>query len=115
MKPHRTFLLVVLLLSFTLRVSRQQLAAAPGLFPSIDFRTNANLASFREVSATSTCGDCNGGSSCSGCNNTCLYGEELPVPVDLLEGSTLASGVVSLFFLVFYFLFIFLFFSCFFN
>ena len=101
MKPHTTPLtlaLAVLSLAALFVSTQQQVPpttpAAPGLFPPIDFRTN--FASFHEVSATSTCGDCNGEvGGCSVCNNTCPHGEELPVPLELLEMATLAPGVVS--------------------
>ena len=68
--------------------------SAQGLFPPLISPENFVLG--EPVTASSTCGSCEGeggGGECA-CNSTCPYGSVLPAPMDLLEDGMPQDGVV---------------------
>lgn len=73
-----------------------QTLTSPGLFPPITFTTN--FASRTAVSATSTCSQfrpssCGSVASCTSCNDTCPFGQDVPTSFSLLEEGLLSDGV----------------------
>ena len=73
-----------------------QTLTLPGLFPPITFTTN--FASRTAVSATSTCSQlrpdsCVGVATCTSCNDTCPFGQDVPASFSLLEEGVLSDGV----------------------
>ena len=67
---------------------------AQGLFPPL--YSTESYAESNPVTATSTCGVCEGerDEGCASCNNTCPFGDTLPEPLDLMATGMLQAGVV---------------------